>query len=313
MTLIDTQTQAVARGRVRQLAAAMALAEKRGYPVEDGFLESMYGQIERSYLVDAPAGALFENSHLVIHAEGPGASDHAPRLAALNWLSGTAERTLKVLAAAWLDMKNADGRALARNLDLRLAGLARGSIWMGFRIEPPRDEALVGELAARLAALPEAAGFVGDEVIDPALNEAITDPAERDMLLDTLRRLAPTGRAGIHTLEVGARHAGYARLSQRERIVITEALRHPLDREVRHGRFVGTVREIDMDKTRLHLRGVPEIGALRCILPTMTKESVRTIIGETVRVGGRYAVDREGRPRLLYVESIEPVDRQLPL
>ncbi len=317
--MIDDETRAVARSRIRQFAASLSHAEKQGFPVTDEFLESLYIGIEQSYLEDAPRGRLLTQSDLVMHAEGPGAAHHAPWLSALNWLSGTAERTLKALAANWFDLKNADGKALAKHLDLRLSGMATGSIWIGFKIEPPsndlipRDEALIGELATRLSVLPDAAGFVGDDGIDAGINEAMPDPAERDVILDTLRRMAPTGRAGIHSVEIGARQSGYARLSQRERVVINEALKHPADKNMQHGRFVGHVREVDMDKTRLHLRGVNDIGSLRCILPEMTKETIKSIIGETVSISGRYATDRSGKPRLLYVESIEPADRQMAL
>lgn len=317
--MIDLQTREVARSRIRQFASALALAEKHGHTVTEEFLESLYAKIEQSYLEDAPRGHLLDRSDFVVHAEGPGAAHELPWLAALNWLSVTAERTLKGLAANWFDMKNADGHALVKHLDLRLTGMASGSLWMGFRIEPPRDdliardEALIEELAARLSILPETAGFVGDEGIDPALSELISDPAERDVLLRALQRLSPTGTAGIHTLEIGGRQSGYAKLSQRERVVITQALRRPLDDKLRPGRFVGQVREADMDKTRVHLRGVAEIGSLRCVLPQMTKDTAKALIGETVSVRGRYAVDKSGRPRLLYVEQIDPAPTQAEL
>jgi len=314
--MIDLQTREVARSRVRQFAAALALAEKHDHPLTTELLESLYAKIEQSYLEDAPRGHLLARSDFVVHAEGPGAAHELPWLAALNWLSGTAERTLKALAANWFDVRNADGPALVKHLDLRLAGMAGGSLWMGFRIEPPgddliaRDEALIEELAARLSMLPETAGFVGDEGIDPALSELISDPAERDVMLHALQRLSPTGKAGIHTLEIGGRQSGYARLSQRERVVITQALRRPLDDKLRQGGFVGQVREADMDKTRVHLRGVPEIGSLRCVLPQMNKETAKALIGETVSVRGRYAVDKAGKPRLLYVEQIKAIGVQ---
>lgn len=309
---IDDQTREVARSRIRQFAAALSLAEKRGYEVTDELLESLYAGIERSYLEDAPRGRLLASSDFVVHAEGPGAAHDGPWLSALNWLSGTAERALKTMASNWFEMKNADGASLVKHLDLRLSGMASGSLWLGFRIEPPvddlipRDEALIEELAARLSILPEAAGFVGDETIDPELNEAVPDPAERDVVLHALKRLSPTGRAGIHTLEIGGRQKGYARLSQRERVVIEQALRRPHEKSIRHGRFVGEVREADMDKTRIHLRNVPEIGSLRCVLPEMTKATAKSLMGETLSVSGRYASDPAGKPRLLYVEKIEP-------
>lgn len=272
-------------------------------------------QIDKIARESYPLHQVMAGSDLVVHAEGPGATERLPRLKALNWLSGTSERVLKSVASNWFDLHNADGRTLVKHLDLRLTGVAPGSLWLGFKLVAPRDdllpsdEALFGALSDQFGMLPTAARFIGDEDVDPAIAEVLPDPAERDVLLDALRRMAPTGRAGIHTVEVG-RGQEFASLSQRERIVLNEALRQPGTKNMRHGSFVGQVREADLDKTRIHLRGVEEIGALRCVLPEMSKEIAKALMGETVVAAGRYATDRAGRPRLLLIESIKPIKQE---
>lgn len=261
-----------------------------------------------------PLARLLDRAHLVLHAEGPGAASDGPRLSALNWLASTSEKVMKTLSAAWIELQGADSKRLIKRLDLRLAGMAPGSLWMGFRIEPPagdllpEDTELVAQLAQRIGMLPEAARFIDDEGLRPGIEEAMPDPAERDVLLESLLRLAPTGRAGIHTLEVASGTHGSAALSNRERVVLREALAKPYGRDLREVTLQGEVRAADLDKTRIVLRTTE--GALRCVLTELTAQQAKTLIGEQAHVGGRAAHDRHGRPRLLFVERIEPIATQ---
>lgn len=315
--MIDEQTRKIARSRIRTFAAALALAEKRGHPVDAQFMESMFAGIERSYLEDGPLGGLIESADLILHAEGPGAMHGSPRLAALNWLSGTSERIIKGLSSAWLTIKGGDGKRLSKHLDLRLAGMAPGSLWMGFRIEQspadllPEDCTLMGALADRIGLLPEAARFVDDEALRPGIVEAFPDPAERDVLLESLMKLSPTGNAGIHTLGISSRGHGQSSLTNRERVVLRDALRRPVEKTLREAAFVGEVRAADLDKTRVTLRTADHV--IRCALPEMSTRQAKDMIGATVKAAGRIACDKDGRPRLLYVERIDPVAEQQTL
>lgn len=52
---------------------------------------------------------------------------------------------------------------------------------------------------------------------------------------------------------------------------------------------------------------LPEAGdVVRCILPAMQADQARRLLGHAMAVTGRYEADREGRPRLMYVERAEP-------
>lgn len=287
---------------------------------QDGKLPPIPGQatlLRELYEQALPLARLMDRAHLTLHAEGPGASHSGPRLNALNWLSGTSERVLKSLCASWLDSKSGNGKQLVKHLDLRLAGMAPGSLWLGFRFEPVHadllaaDTALIEALSARVGLLPQAARFIGDESMEPAIVEAIPDPAERDMLLDGLLRLTPTGSVGVHTVGVSSPAHGQVSLGGRERVVLRDALRKPTQERMKDGAFVGEVRAVDMDRTRLHLHTAH--GVVRCVMPAMDKHQARQLLGEPVKLVGRYASDKDGTPRLLYVERAEPIVQQTAL
>ncbi len=279
-------------------------------------------QIDKIARESYPLAQVMEASDIVLHAEGPGAEHGLPWLSALNWLTQTAEANFRRLFAAVLDLRGADGKTLARGVDMRLSGLAPGSLWIGLKLMPPgadllpSDADLVRSLVGEMASLPDLARFIDDEGLRPGIEEASPDPAQRDVELAALLSLSPTGKRGIHTLEISSRDSGVASLSQRERVVLREALAKPDARKAIAGSFVGQVREADLDKNRLHLRGVQDVGTLRCVLPALPTDKARHLLGSVVRVTGKYQSDHAGRPRLMFVDNIEAVGQKalnLPL
>lgn len=273
------------------------------------------------YQDELPVARVLDDSDIVLRAEGPGAAQDLPWLTALNWVSSTAESNIRHLSSAVFDLLGSDGKALSKSLDLRLSGIAKGSLLFGVKLMPPpadllpEDALLIDTLASQIGNLPAITRFIGDEGMRPGIDEASPDPAMRDVQLASLYRFSPTGRRGIHTLEISSRSAGIASLSQRERVVLREAITHPDSRKSIAGKFIGHVREADLDKTRIHLRGVEGVGTLRCILPALTADHAKAVLGSRVQVEGHYQTDRSGRPRLLFVDRIMPVEQQgnLPL
>lgn len=259
-----------------------------------------------------PLARVLDKSDLVLHAEGPGADQSMPWLTALNWVTSTAEITIRKLATAFFDMKGADGKILSKKIDPRLTGIAPGSLWVGIKLDNISDsfmgipsEADGPTLSDELHHLPGLIRFIDDEGMRPGIEEISPDPAMRDIGLSTLLRFAPTGRRGIHTLELASRTEGRASLSQRERVVLKEVLNKPNIRASRSGSFVGEIREADLDKTRMHLRFVDGIGTLRCVVPELSAEQARVLLGRRVRAVGNYQVDHNGRPRLIFIERFE--------
>jgi hypothetical protein len=304
---------------LENMVGAGLLAKELGMDVTpSGIVDASFSQVMKIAQESLPLARVMDESDLVLHAEGPGAAHDLPWLSALNWITATADSNLRHLSSAMFDLFGTDGKALSKAMDLRLTGIAPGSLWVGVKMMPPpadllpADGALFDTMAQQIGKLPEITRFIDDDGMRPGLEEASPDPAIRDMQLSTLYRFSPTGRSGIHTLEISSRDSGAASLSQRERVVLREAIAHPDTKKSIEGSFVGHVREADLDKTRLHLRGVKDIGTLRCVMPHLTTKIARSLLGNLVRAEGRYQTDKDGKPRLLFIEKIKPIE-QLPL
>lgn len=277
----------------------------------DQLVDSTLGKIVEIAEQHFPLAKVLDGSDLILHAEGPGAVQAMPWLSALNWITSTAETNIRKLATAYFDMRGANGKQLARHIDPRLTGIAPGSLWIGIKLVDPSantggfDFGDGPTLNDELHQLPGLIRFIDDEGMSAGIEEVSPDPAMRDISLAALLRFAPTGRKGIHTLEIATRTEGLASLGQRERVVLREVIERPSMRASQAGSFIGEIREADLDKTRLHLRGVEGIGTLRCVVPELDTAQARNLLGRRVRAVGNYQTNRDGTPRLLFVERFE--------
>lgn len=291
-----------------------------------GLSASYSALLEKLYTEDFPLARLLDNSDIMLHAEGPATSDASPTIHAVNWLCQTAEKQLRNLAKATFDLSSDSVDRIANQLDLRLTGFAPGSIYVGLRLQPPPSTPLINggvdpiftiirDVITQLSEIPN---FVGDESINASINEALPDAAIRDAMLTAALHLAPTGKLGIHTLELSSPQTRQpsTELSLRERVVIREALKRPILTSPTEGTFVGQLREFDLDARRFHLRNVRECGTLRCIIPpeySSHDSDFKNVFGEFVRVTGHYETDRNGKPRLLIVSALEKLPQQIQL
>ena len=302
---------------LENMVAESSLAQKYGLEaspqsIVDASREALWDVIHRSI----PLARVMDQSDLVLHAEGPGVKDDSPSLSAFNWLAGTAEQTIRRLSGSLFDLLERDARQLGKALDLRVTGIAPGSLYMGFALLAPQggliaseDEPVFAEIREALHLLPVLTGAIGEEEISPAASEMVPDAAERDAVFTALHRLSPTGKRGIHTLDLTAPNGKGGTLSQRERTVLADALRRPNLTNRKHGKFAGEVREIDLDTQRMQLRHVTNVGSLRCVLPALSKDKAKHLLGELVSVTGDYESDRNGRPRLILVEEIQELPK----
>lgn len=277
-----------------------------------------FALLDRLYGEDYPLARLLDRSDLVVHAEGPELADAMPALRATAWLCEAANRELRHLVLATMDLSRPVRRKVAGAINLRLTGLAPGSLYAGFALKPidtsglldPDQEPGYLEGRAALQGLARIPAFIDDERLLPGIAEAMPDPAVRDASLLAALNLAPTGRMGIHTLGLAVPGAPSAGLGPRERVVLRQALHRPALTDGKPGRFVGEVRALDIDKTRFHLRDVPGVGALRCVMPEdWGRAQIKAITAELVAVTGRYLSDADGRPRLMVVEHLDVLAR----
>lgn len=299
---------------IDQIVAAHKVGETFSLDIGDGMADLYRKKLADLYRDELPLAQLLDNSDLVFHAEGPSAHHGLPDLHAVNWLIGTAEKQLRNLAKALFDLNEPATKRIGREVDLRLTGFAPGSLYAGVRIEPPEDTMLEAGADSliyimvrdAIRGMPAIPGFVEDEALSDAIFSAIPDPAQRDAGLTAAFELSPTGQLGIHTLQLFAPGDKPAQLSQRERVVLRDALRHPKLGNRHNGSFIGEIREIDLDKKRFHLRNIPNIGAIRCVWPKDREEgNAKSLLGNTVKVSGDYETDTQGKPRLMLVADIK--------
>ena len=69
------------------------------------------------------------------------------------------------------------------------------------------------------------------------------------------------------------------------------------------GEFRGTIRAVDLDARRFVLRGVPDIGAVRCVYPAALDARVRSLLASGAKVEVRGSHEPTNRPRLVQVEG----------
>jgi len=296
-----------------QIAAAKTAEAGSGIDLS-GMIDLYRLKLEEIYLEEMPLAKIMDTSDLVFHAEGPSTTSGEPGLRAFNWLCASAEKQLRMLAKAIFNLTDLDAKRLSKNLDLRFSGFAPGSIYAGFSIAPlasimdsDEPESVHEAIKFAIRQLPTIPEFIDDESLNLGIAELIPDPAMRDASLEALFRLSPTGKVGIHTLDISSPDAGQSELGNRERVVLRDALRKPVTLKKRFGEFVGEVREVDLDSGRFHLRNISGVGTLRCVLPNVTSEIGQKILGSVIAVSGDYECDASGRPRLMFAQDLKLV------
>lgn len=305
-----------------QIVAARLIQDQTGADLSGNIARHME-ILDRLYAEEYPSAKLRDTSDFVLRAEGPGTDHDAPSVTSFNWMTDHVRVQLRKLTEAVLPMTVSDARSAARKVVWSFTGYAPGSIMLGYALRVPdsmpgfegstRDIYLaLSESVQSIASVPQ---FVDDAGINAGISEVFGDPALRDSALVAAFNLSPTNQSGIHTIEIAARNGDSGHLSGRERMILKNAVDRPEMRTKRLGTFIGSLRAADLDKRRAVLRDVSGTdSAIRCILDErLDATSIRNCFGNRVLVSGEYETDREGRPRLMHVHTLLPVEPQPPL
>ncbi len=308
---------------IGQISGWQAFAKQMGKDLGD--LSHYYQKVHDLYANELGLCNLLDNSDIIIHASGVSVSSHKPVLRVVSSLFENVEKQLKTLAASALKFGVLDTKKAMSMLDVRLSGIAPGSFYAGFLIEPPQPSKLLGtdEQNALMRTVKDAVISVSlvpqhldrSADISASLGEQLTEPSLRDSALIAAYHLSPTGRSGISSIDIinPANTQGKARLDIAHRTMLREAVNHRpmIQSKTKQGSFTGRLRRIDLDAVRFDLRGIGGDGydSIRCILPTLTAEKGREILGRRVKVTGRYELSPSGKPSLMQVENIENVEQ----
>ena len=270
-------------------------------------------KLNEIYTDDFQLAILMDKSDVLFHAEGDAASHDAPELSAVSWLTKVAQASFRKISRSYLSkhLDSIDLSSAIKKIDFRFNGYAPGSIYLGFSVEDSDESGFhfqeegnpIVQIRHIIKSLSDIPGYIVNNHVDKkAILELIDDPAMRDTALQVSYDLSPTGRSGIDELSVANSERRKGTFTQVTKRYFKEAIANPMSHGLSKGSFFGEIREIDLDKERFELRGVKQIGSIRCIKPKSL--SGRDLIGEFCKVTGSYEVDKNGRPSLMMVDEI---------
>jgi hypothetical protein len=277
-----------------------------------------YRLLDQIYDKDMPIARALDRSDLLLHLDGEGLQTGRPRLSLVTGIMGDVRRQVSSMIRTLVSSIN-EAVELPREIDMGLSSFAQGSLYLGFSLPEPDAGyvVLAGDplFAASQQAL-STLGAITEHINEPNAYELIqrefADPKLRDAALSAVGQLAPSGRRGVSTMEIGGRalKAGKWRLLTPEtRLQVRAWLEQPvLSRETMELR--GRVRAVDLDLRRFDLRRVDDDKPdLRCIFPASFDGHMKDLLDATVVVRGQVET-YQGVARLLQVQSVEEVSRE---
>jgi hypothetical protein len=315
------------------LTIANIQTEGKGLHFDDELVTQMcrpyFNLLQNIYAEELPFIRAVEESDLVLWLEGPALDVHNPRVSLISTIFRRVRVQVANVAKAIAHLSDSN-RQIPRELDLGLSALARGSLVLGFTLPSPEglqpnelgQENLLGEQDPLYRAAREAIRTIGvvTEQVSASTTEAIdrvygtvSDPEVRDATLIAIAKLAPTGRNGVESVRIGGLQTemGEHALTKETRTLLKPILRSPVRSEEK-GTIIGEIREIDLDLMRFVIRNVENenINQLRCSFHFPRENQARHLLARRVKVNGRIERDKDGRARLMAVESIEEIGRK---
>jgi hypothetical protein len=278
-----------------------------------------YRLLDEIYAKDIPVAHALDTADLLLHLDGEGLQTDSPRLSLVSSIMGDVRKQVGTMIKTLVSSFN-EGVELPREIDLGLSSFAQGSLYLGFSLPEPNPGyvVLTGDpfFAASRQAL-STLGAVTEHINEPNAYDLIrrefADPKLRDAALSAVGQLAPSGRRGVSSLEIGGRalqKGAWRLLTPETRLQVRAWLEQPiLSNEVVELR--GRVRAIDLDLRRFDLRRFDlrridggNLPDLRCIYPASFDVPAKKWLDATVVVRGQVET-YQGAARLLQVQSVE--------
>lgn len=299
-----------------QMTLALSFAKQQNLDAEP-IRNSYQRMLDRLYAEDMPYARVMDASDLVTRFEGP-AVNNDPAVSLVSSLFGNLQKQVKHLVQALVSLETDQKPKWPSGVDLRLSGLAKGSLVIGVRLDsaqgagsqiamPEILDPLFDHVRHAIRSLSVVPHYLSDNDVSEHIREEIPDPAIRDALIVAAYGLSPTGRNGVDSVSIGGKavstdHAP-SPLTPSSRRALRNAIETPTF-DTRRGEFEGVVREIDLDAKRFEIRGVHELQALRCVFPELSADEARTWLNRRIIVRGLYESAPNGRARLMQVERV---------
>ena len=302
----------------QQIAATQRLVLESGGSEEilAKACSSYYRMLDEIYEKDMPIARAVDRSDLLLHLDGEGLQTENPRLSLITGIMGDVRKQVGTMIKTLVSSLN-EAVDLPREIDLGLSSFARGSLYLGFSLPEPAPGYIALEGDPLLTASHQALstlGAVTRHINEPNAYELIrqefADPKLRDAALSAVGQLAPSGRRGVSTMEIGGRavqKGAWSMLTPQTRQQVRAWLEQPvLGNEVVELR--GRVRAIDLDLRRFDLRRIDggDLPDLRCIYPASFDVPAKKWLDATVVVRGQVET-YQGAARLLQLQRVEEI------
>jgi hypothetical protein len=303
----------------QQIAAMQRIVREAGGTEEmiEASCLNYYRLLDEIYETDMPIARALDNSDLLLHLDGEGLQTKNPRISLVTGIMGDVRKQVGGMIRTLVSSFN-EGVELPREFDFGLNSFARGSLYLGFSLPeaPPGRVILEGDPlfeASRNALV--TLGTITTHIEEPNAYDLIrrdfADPKLRDAALSAVSQLAPSGRRGVSSVEIGGRALEtpvWHRLTPQTRLRV----RTWLERPVHSGETIelrGRVRAVDLDLRRFDLRRIDggNLPDLRCIYPASFDLPARKWLDSSVIVRGQVET-YQGVPRLLQVQGVEAIE-----
>lgn len=280
-----------------------------------------YETLQEIYENDYYLAKALDSSDLLLRYQGPAVETDHPRVSLLSSVftdvRGQVGRVAMSIAGILEDYQR-----MPKEMDLTLAALAKGSLYVGFTLPSKEDlegddqEALFKDEkffeAAReaLRTLGLVTRHLQHDSPPGDLEKEIPDADVRNVALAAIETLSPSGHKGIQSVWFSGKGIGsqssYS-LTPQSRETIRAWLEEP-DLGAETMAFIGTVREMDLDARRFELRGVEDDHSdIKCQYAQSFDDVAKGWLDVRVRAYGEIERNSRGKVSSLQLIRVEPV------
>lgn len=322
---IEKSQNAALRGlrRVAELPEIFSEYEMSSEEIDD-ILMSHLQDLRDIFLKDYSNAVLLDKSDIILSARGRGIDFGTAPMFVFSYMLDSSRRQINNIVKT---LNGSENKVIPQEFEPEVIGFAPGSIHLGLAAPTfenterifGKSDPIIEDVKTALDSLAYASSVVVSESSIDDLAEHVPDPAARDATLQAISKIAPSSRNIIEEIGIiglTQESPSSSVLTKKERQLARDISNKPREKVTYQSGFIGSIREIDLDQRRFEIRKVESFGdnlSIRCVYDKMFNDIVKRLLGRRVKVSGVVENDKDGMPRIIYVNSIEENKNQLPL
>ena len=279
-----------------------------------------HSQLEELYSEELPLSHALDTSDLIFRLEGPAITDGNPRASMI------ANQFIKVRTQVNNVVKAISGiatshRVNVEDIDLGVAAVVRGSLILGFTAINPsiegehaqtnllkkEDDPLYRATKRAIREIGIITQYIGDDNFKEMVERNIPNAKVRDAAMIAVEEFSPTPQSGLDAVSIGAKDVSIKKLktlTAENRKYLRKITQRPVTVKNKQ-RYIGVVREIDLDAHRCELRQIKGYAdvSLRIAFEEEKTKEVEKWLNKKLEAYGDVEMSSEGVPHLMMLES----------